>query len=200
MRAARGHQAFRSFRRTLTVGLLCARPWPWCVAHVGARAGRGRGAVLQRSGLRTRPSCAMGSRRRLAATRRGVGRGHRRGVEQLAQAQAQTLDLGLIGTSLTAEQCDGSPGPSRLSSYRSPSASTTATATPAKRRTRIPSPDRRSAAGARKRRPPPLRRSRKRERGRQRARPAGDHLGWKGRRRQPRRRRQGTRSRSQRRR
>lgn len=28
----------------------------------------------------------------------------------LAQAQAQTLDLGLIGTSLTAEQCDGSPG------------------------------------------------------------------------------------------
>src|SRR4051812_18874105 len=28
----------------------------------------------------------------------------------LAQSQAQAVDLGLVGTALTAEECDGSPG------------------------------------------------------------------------------------------
>jgi hypothetical protein len=34
-------------------------------------------------------------------------------TNKLAQAQSKVLDLGLIGTSLTAQQCDGSPGPVR---------------------------------------------------------------------------------------
>src|SRR5689334_1743689 len=34
-------------------------------------------------------------------------------TNKLAQAQSKVLDLGLIGTSLTAQQCDGSAGPVR---------------------------------------------------------------------------------------
>ena len=34
-------------------------------------------------------------------------------ANDLAQAQSKVLDLGLIGTSLTQQQCDGSPGPVR---------------------------------------------------------------------------------------
>ena len=39
----------------------------------------------------------------------------------LAQSQAKVLDLGLIGTSLTAEQCDGSPGSVRPDQLPQPS-------------------------------------------------------------------------------
>jgi hypothetical protein len=41
-------------------------------------------------------------------------------ANHLAQSQAQTLDLGLIGTSLTAEQCDGSPGSVKASQLPQP--------------------------------------------------------------------------------
>ena len=110
MRAARGDLAFRSFRRTLTVGSVCA-----CLAL---------GATLTSASAQDAPAAPFSNGKasalaRIARYAPGVGSlqlGIGSGVavsevsNTLAQAQAQTLDLGLIGTSLTAEQCDGSPG------------------------------------------------------------------------------------------
>ncbi len=102
---------WRGFARTIVVGIVSttlAVGTTLALASVDAGADAGArpngNAVAQASVLRIAPG--VGS---LAlATTTGTSLAHV--ANQLAEAQAQAVDLGLIGSALTAEKCDGSPG------------------------------------------------------------------------------------------
>ena len=102
---------WRGFARTIVVGIVSTTLAVGAtIALASGDAGADAGgvangnAVAQASVLRIAPG--VGS---LAlATTTGTSLAHV--ANQLAEAQAQALDLGLIGSALTAEKCDGSPG------------------------------------------------------------------------------------------
>ncbi len=101
----------RRYRRTVTV---CAASVMLVVASLGTAA-HGQ-ADIPSAGFVNGTANATAIVSRVAPGVGALELGMANGVAvsevitNLAQAQAETLDLGLVGTSITAEQCDGSAG------------------------------------------------------------------------------------------